>query len=118
MTRYALLCGSAEGDYRQKKLEDTHSALTSSNGGEWKEKEITIFPNGLSEVLLEYSLNNCIDGKVFLYFCMRDKSDSQKDAIFLGKEEIRRSVIAHYEELFGSNLEIVYDFCSDFVMPK
>ena len=57
MIHYALLCGSAPNDFRQKKLEDLHNELLIKDG--W---HVTAFANGVDELTLEYALNNIFDG--------------------------------------------------------
>ena len=117
MKRFAILCGSASTDFQQKKISLMHEKLIAEG---WAEKEITVFVNGASELLLEYSLNNCIAQKaekIFLYFCMKSEADNKQDSFFLGTEEIRKDVIAQYDTLFErNNIEkrIVYDYCSEF----
>ena len=113
MTRYALLCGSAPNDFRQKKLEDLHNELLKKDG-----YHVTCFANGIDELTLEYALNNIFEGNagdeaggvrhvnVLLYFCVQTKADlsakmadADCDVVRLGENEIRREVISYYEEL-------------------
>lgn len=55
MTRFAILCGSAPEDFRQKKFEEMFDFVSSKN----KERGgIVSFPNGISEFMLEMVLNN------------------------------------------------------------
>ena len=58
MKRYAILCGSAKENYEQTKISLMHEKLLADG---WAENEITIFPNGVNELLLEYALNNCVE---------------------------------------------------------
>ena len=51
MTRYAILCGSAPDGFTQKKINEMHDFLTSDAGGFWAEKDIVIFPNGVTEAM-------------------------------------------------------------------
>ena len=118
MKRYAILCGSAKEDYEQTKISLMHEKLLADG---WAESEITIFPNGVNELLLEYALNNCVEHnncveqsgvKIFLYICALSQDCIKDDCIVLGTDEIRKSVIAHYAtvaEKVGAEMQVVYD---------
>ena len=118
MVRYAFLIGAAKKDYSQKKLEQMHEKLLSDG---WAENEITIFPNGVNELLLEYALNNCVEhnncveqnnAKIFLYICALSQDCIKNDCITLGNDKIRKSVISHYvaiAEKVGAEMQAVYD---------
>ena len=77
-----------------------------------------MFPNGISEILLEYALNNAIEQnncveckikRILLYiFTISPVSDSD-ESIWLGGEEIRKSVIEHYATLLGDGFQVIYD---------
>ena len=132
MTRYALLCGSAPNDFRQKKLEDLHNELLIKDG--W---HVTAFANGIDELTLEYALNNIFDGSagdeasgvrhasVLLYFCARSEADlnakmadADCEVVRLGENEIRRDVISYCAELARKcdvDFSVVYDFDSELV---
>ena len=105
MKRYALLCGCAPDGFRQKKLIAFHDSLTMQEG--FSERDIVIFPNGVSEIFLEYALSNICndivkDGCVadfLLYMCALRENDFGGSVIRLGADEIRRDVIRHYENL-------------------
>ena len=93
MARYALICGSPDSEDAEKKISRVYDSLVSEG---WAEREITMFPDGVNELMLEYVLNNCVSQKaekVLLYFC----SDL---------EEIRKDVISHYEKIL--NLQVVF----------
>ena len=64
MQRNAILCGSAPLGFTQKKLNEMHGFLISSAGGAWQEKEITIFPNGVSEAMLLFVLGQLKSQKI------------------------------------------------------
>ena len=114
--RYAILLGEAKKDCRQKKIAQMHDFLLSEGG--YLEREIAVFPNGISEILLEYALNNAIEQnncverhieRILLYICtISPVSDSDK-SIWLGGEEIRKSVIEHYADLLGDSLQVIFD---------
>ena len=135
MTRFAVLCGSASDDFRQKKLVALHDFLTSVAGGAWEEGEITVFPHGVPELMLESVLNNALDGaaeddenEVLLYLCARAEADLHAELsdsavagveiVRLGGHEIRREVIAYYAGLakeMGVRLTVRYDCDGEFV---
>ena len=134
MFHYAILCGSAPENFRQKKLVDTHHFLSSEKGGAFLEQNIIVFPNGVHELMLESVLNSAFDeaaedgGEVLLYLCARTEADLHAElsgscvagveVVRLDKDEIRKDVIAFYEGL-GERMEIgfrvVYDVCDELV---
>lgn len=113
MTRHAVLCGSAPLGFTQQKINKMHSFLTSAEGG-WQEKEITIFLNGVSEPLLLFTLERLKSQKtdyILLYICTCTESavSSSKKSVWLGGEEIFRSVFEN--ALTDGHVQVVYD-CS------
>lgn len=123
MNCYAVLCGSAPENYRQKKLVYMHDFLTSEKGGSVPESNIIIFPNGANELFLESVLNGIFDdaaaeekSDVLLYFCAESESDLKielsdceragVEAVRLGKNEIRKDVIAYYSEKLARMLDV------------
>lgn len=123
MTRYALLCGSAPNDYRQKKLDDLHNSLLEKDG--WN---VTCMANGADEFMLEYALNNVLNentgdevGGVLLYFCTEKPVSENDETFFLNKWEIRKDVISYYAELLkksGIDFQVIYDSDSNFVSEE
>ncbi|MBQ3825388.1 MAG: hypothetical protein II811_04565, partial [Spirochaetaceae bacterium] len=124
LTRCAFLLGAAKKGYRQKKLSRMYETLVADG---WAEREIVEFPNGVSELLLEYALNHCMEqngvehnncvehknAKIFLFFCVLSQDCIKDDCIVLGTDEIRKSVIAHYvavAEKVGAEMQVVYDW--------
>ncbi len=70
MLRHVILCGSAPDGFVQKKINEMHDFLTSTAGGFWAENEITIFPNGVSEDMLNFMFERFkVDkgGQILLY---------------------------------------------------
>ena len=59
MKKYAILCGSAPNDYRQKKLEEKYDFLETKEG--FEPGSIVSFPNGVTELFLESVLNESFD---------------------------------------------------------
>ena len=128
MSRCAILCGSAPEDFRQQKLVAMHDFLVSEAGGAWQESEIVLFPNGVHELMLESILNGAFDdateddGAVTLYLCAEREADLHAElsdcavggveVVRLGKDEIRKDVIAYYTELaerLGVRFRVVYE---------
>ena len=140
MVRYAVLCGSAPQGFYQKKLEHVHDALVSAASGALPESAIVMFPNGVHELLLEAALNNALeyaasedDGEVLLYLCARSEADlnalSEYEAVGYGKvalvrlgdDEIRKDVIAYYEDLARKmevGFRVVYDYDGELVSEE
>ena len=115
MTKYAILLGAAKTGFQQKKLTQFHDSLLSDGG--FSEREIVVFPNGISEILLEYALNNAIEqnncveqrNNILLYICTISPVSDSDESIWLGGEEIRKSVIEHYATLLGDGFQVIYD---------
>ena len=142
MSHYALVLGSAPEGVRQKKLEDTLISLESS--GRYAPGNILAFPNGVNELFLESVLNGMLDnlcdvdseegesnGGIFLYLCAKSEADLHAElsdsaisgvkVVRLGKDEIRKEVIAYYAGL-AEKLDVAFkvDFSvdGDFVSEK
>lgn len=86
MKKYAILCGSAPNDYRQKKLEEKYDFLETKEG--FEPGSIVSFPNGVSELFLESILNESFDkavddesdsGKVVLYIFAKTEADLRSE---------------------------------------
>ena len=110
MTRHAILCGSAPNGFTQKKINSMHDFLTSDEGGLWQEKDITIFPNGVTEVMLTFVLNRLKSEKIekiLLYICTLSPVVDTEKSVWLGGEEIEKKVFQ--EILEGSNAQVIFD---------
>lgn len=119
MTRHAILCGSAPLGFSQKKINEMHSFLTSTEGGYWQEKEITIFPNGVCEALLSFVLERLKSQKtdyILLYTCTESAVSDGEKSVWLGGEEISRSVFE--SALSDGHGQVVYDSCREMVMEE
>jgi len=114
LKRCAFLCGAAKEGFQQKKFSQMYERLLSEG---YLERDITLFPNGVDELMLECALNGAFDSEadeIFLYFCA-DSIKKGSDTFFLRDEEIRFDVISYYESLakkIGSAFRVVYD-CDD-----
>ena len=96
MTRHAILCGSAPDGFTQKKINEMHDFLIGEAGGFWAEKEITIFPNGVDEAMLSFVLERLKADKterILLYICTLSPVADGDGSVWLGGEEVRKSVI-------------------------
>lgn len=135
MKKYAILCGSAPNDYRQKKLEEKYDFLETKEG--FEPGSIVSFPNGVSELFLESVLNESFDkavddesdsGKVFLYLFAKAEADLNSvlsdsfvegvKVVRLGDNEIRKDVLAYYADLAEKqeiDFQVVYDFDGEFI---
>ena len=110
MKRCAILCGSAPNGFTQKKINEMHDFLTSEAGGLWAEKEITIFPNGVTEAMLSFMLERLKANKteqILLYMCTLSPVADEDESVWLG-EEVRKSVI----EAFCADGcgQVIYDY--------
>lgn len=119
MTRSAVLCGCAPDGFTQKKINEMHDFLTDEAGGSWTEKEITIFPNGVSEAMLSFVLERLKADKterIFLYICTLSPVADEDESVWLGGEEVRKSVM----EAFCANgcVQVIYDICRDFIADE
>ena len=119
MTRHAILCGSAPDGFTQKKINEMHDFLISEAGGSWAEKEITIFPNGVSEAMLSFVLERLRADKteqILLYICTLSPVSESEKSVWLGGEEVRKSVI---EDFFADGRgQVVYDSCREMVREE
>lgn len=119
MTRQAVLCGSAPLGFTQKKIIEMHSFLVSAEGGGWPEKEITIFPNGVCEAMLSFVLERLKSQKtdnILLYICTESAVSDSERSVWLGGEEISRSV-AEVAMADGCG-QVIYDSCREMVMEE
>lgn len=138
MKKYAILCGSAPNDYRQKKLEEKYDFLETKEG--FEPGSIVSFPNGVSELFLESVLNESFDkaadedsdsGKVVLYLFAKAEADLNSvlsdscvegvKVVRLGDNEIRKDVLAYYADLAEKqeiDFQVVYDFDGEFISEE
>ena len=107
----------------KKKLNKLSDSLI--NNDKW---HVTTFPNGIDEFMLEYALNNIIDGKsgncaksIFLYFCTESLLSDADTNIWLCKNEIRKDILQFYVNLAEKcdvDFQIVYDSDREFVSEE
>ena len=110
LTRYAILCGSAPDGFTQKKINEMHDFLTSDAGGSWAEKDIVIFPNGVSETMLSFVLERLKADKteqILLYICTLSPVADDDKSVWLGGEEVRKSVIEAF--CADGRGQVIYD---------
>ena len=110
MTRHAILCGSAPNGFTQKKINSMHDFLTSDEGGLWQEKDITIFPNGVTEVMLTFVLNRLKSEKIekiLLYICTLSPVVDSAKSVWLGGEEIEKKAFQEILEDCGG--QVIFD---------
>ena len=119
MKKHAILCGCAPDGFTQKKINEMHDFLISEAGGSWAEKEITIFPNGVSEAMLSFVLERLRADKteqILLYICTLSPVSESEKSVWLGGEEVRKSVI---EDFFADGRgQVVYDSCREMVRDE
>ena len=137
LKKYAILCGSAPDGFTQKKINEMYDFLTSSSGGAWAEKEIMIFPNGVSEAMLSFVLERLKADKteqILLYICTLSPVADDDKSVWLGGEEISRRVIesvglsnsfsgssevVELVETSGFNGgQVIYDSCREMVSDE
>ena len=113
LKKYAILCGSAPDGFTQKKINEMHDFLTGEAGGFWAEKDIAIFPNGVDEPTLSFVLERLKAEKteqIFLYICTLSPVADTEKSVWLGGEEVRKSVIgASASSATGIEAQVVYD---------
>ena len=121
MSKYAIICGDAPEDHRMKKTEEMFDFLQTKEGGSLSSSNIISFPNGVSELFLEATLNRCINEEtksILLYICTKEPVSDSEETFFIGGEEIQKSVIAHYQNQakeVGFDFQVIYDVCHDFI---
>lgn len=135
MNKYAILCGVAPNDYRQKKLVEKQDFLEQKEG--YEPGSIIVFPNGVKELLLEGALNSAFDNaaeeensEVLLYICTKTVADANAkmadvdvdcDVVLLGTDEIRKDVLTYYEDLSKKleiNFTVAYDVCAEYISEE
>ena len=120
MKHYAILCGCAPDGFTQKKINEMHDFLISEAGGSWAEKDIVIFPNGVSEAMLSFVLERLKADKteqILLYICTLSPVEDEDKSVWLGSEEVRKSV-ASAGSATGNSIQVIYDVCRDFVSDE
>ncbi|MDO5773780.1 MAG: hypothetical protein Q4P16_05690 [Spirochaetales bacterium] len=133
MKHYAILCGSAPDGFTQKKINEMHDFLTSEAGGFWTEKDIAIFPNGVTEAMLSFVLERLKAEKteqILLYICTLSPVADDDKSVWLGGEEVRKSVIESVASASSATgnpelvelvetgvfngVQVIYDSCREF----
>lgn len=110
LKKYAILCGSAPRGFTQKKINEMYDFLTSSSGGAWAEKEIVFFPNGADDAMLAFVLERLKADKaeqIFLYICTMSLVADEDKSVWIGGEEVRKTVIEAFCE--DGHAQVVYD---------
>ena len=119
MKKHAILCGSAPDGFTQKKINEMHNFLTGDSGGSWAEKEIMIFPNGVTEAMFYFVLERVKADKteqILLYICTLSPVADDDESVWLGGEEVRKSVI---EAFFADGCgQVVDDSCRELVREE
>lgn len=119
LSHYAILCGSAPDGFTQKKINEMHDFLISSAGGLWAEKDILIFPNGVTETMLSFVLERLKADKtdqILLYICTMSPVAEEDKSVWLGGDEVRKSVIEAFCE--DGHAQVVYDSCREFASDE
>ena len=119
MNHYAILCGSAPRGFTQKKINEMHDFLISDAGGSWAEKDIVIFPNGVTEAMLSFVLERLKADKteqIFLYICTLSPVANEDKTVWLGGEEVRKSVIEAF--CADGHAQVIYDSCREFASDE
>ena len=119
LKKHAILCGSAPDGFTQKKINEMHDFLISETCGSWAEKDIMIFPNGVTEAMLSFMLERLKADKaeqIFLYICTLSPVADEDKSVWIGGEEVRKSVIgAFFADGCG---QVVYDSCRELVREE
>ena len=110
MNHYAILCCSAPDGFTQKKINEMHDFLISEAGGSLAEKDILIFPNGVTEAMLSFVLERLKADKteqILLYICTLSPVADEDKSVWLGGYEVRKSLI---EAFCADGLgQVIYD---------
>lgn len=119
LKKHAILCGSAPDGFTQKKINEMHDFLTSEAGGFWAEKDIVIFPNGVTEAMLSFVLERLRADKteqILLYICTLSPVADEDKSVWLGEDEVRKSVIEAF--CADGRGQVVYDSCREFTSEE
>ncbi len=93
-----------------------HDFLASEAGGSWAEKEIMIFPNGVTEAMLSFVLERLKADKteqILLYICTLSPTADEDKSVWLGGEEVRKSV-ASASSVAANFIQVIYDCGMEF----
>lgn len=93
--------------------------LTSDAGGSWAEKDIVIFPSGVSEAMLSFVLERLEAEKteqILLYVCTLSPVVDSDKSVWLGGEEIRKSLIEAFCE--DGHGQVIYDCGGEMVSDE
>ena len=115
MSHYAILCGSAPDGFTQKKINEMHDFLISEAGGFLAEKDILIFPNGVTEAMLSFVLERLKADKteqILLYICTLSPVADEDKSVWLGGDEVRKSLIEAF--CADGRGQVIYDSCREF----
>ena len=110
MSHYAILCGSAPDGFTQKKINEMHDFLISEAGGFLAEKDIVIFPNGVTEAMLSFVLERLKADKteqILLYICTLSPVAEEDKSVWLGGYEVRKSLIEAF--CADGRGQVIYD---------
>ena len=119
LKKHAVLCGSAPDGFTQKKINEMHDFLTSEAGDFWAEKDIVIFPNGVSESMLAFVFERLEAEKteqILLYVCTLSPVVDSDKSVWLGGEEIRKSLIEAFCE--DGHGQVIYDCGGEMVRDE
>ena len=119
MKKHAILCGSAPDGFTQSKINEMHDFLISETGGFWSEKEIMIFPNGVTEAMLSFVLERLNADKteqIFLYICTLSPVADEEKSVWLGGEEVQKSVTEDF--CADGRGQVIYDSCREFMREE
>lgn len=81
-----------------------YESLLEENGGLYSENEIMIFPNGIDELNIAYFMNSLRAGRIteiLLYFCPVSPVLDFEKTVWLGGNEIRKSIFEQPTALDG-----------------
>ena len=83
-----------------------------------------IFPNGVTEAMLSFVLERLRTDKteqILLYICTLSPVADEDESVWLGGEEVRKSVIesvASASSATGIEVQVVYDSCREMVREE
>ena len=113
--RLALLIGFAPKGKMQTKINDMLDFLISDAGGSWKQRDIMLIPNGTDEESIDQIQAFYGAEKMFYYICTETPVADWEKTVWVGGNEIPKSVFEPIERHGIKDVHVIYDSCRDFV---
>lgn len=113
--RLALLIGSAPKGKVQTKVNEMVDFLITDAGGSWEQRDIMLIPNGTDEESIDQIQAFYGTEKMFYYICTETPVAEWEKTVWVGGNEIPKSIFEPIERHGIKDVQVIYDSCRDFV---